>query len=205
MSMSYLASLGFVAALFSTPASATVYDVNFTLDDVFYDYTERRYESGALSVSGTVTTDGATGNLSAENFLAWEFSIIGPNVSQHISSAESVGRALTWGLDLFWASDQDLMVADGEWAFNERIVTPDQVVSGRFYARDGRILAYAYDFDREVLGFAAGNYGYDVNSGSGLTLIGTSNVLPTPLPASAPLALAGLALFGFFGWRRRRA
>ncbi len=68
-------------AVAASPANATVYNVNRTI--------------GVGSVTGTITTDGATGIISPSDFTAWDLLLTGDGATKTISSAD--GDAAVWG------------------------------------------------------------------------------------------------------------
>jgi hypothetical protein len=81
----WAAGIGIAAALLlNSPANATVYFIDF---------------SGAVSVSGTLTTDGSLGSLGATNFTAFNFTVSGGGESTHFNSAAgyiiAVGAGIT--------------------------------------------------------------------------------------------------------------
>jgi hypothetical protein len=73
-----IALLGSVAAVLAaavSPANATVYNVNRTID--------------GGSVVGTITTDGATGTIDPSDFTAWDLVLSGPGSTVTISSSDT--------------------------------------------------------------------------------------------------------------------
>ena len=55
--------------------------------------------AGGGSVTGTVTTDGATGTLGTSDFLAWNLTLNGIGASTTITSADSGAAVLVQGAD----------------------------------------------------------------------------------------------------------
>jgi hypothetical protein len=69
-----------------SPASATVYDVNRTID--------------GGSVVGTITTDGATGTINPSDFTAWDLVLSGPGSTVTISSSDTPHAVYGSGVDI---------------------------------------------------------------------------------------------------------
>ena len=182
--------LGLVSWL-STPAHAIVYDVNRTI--------------GAGTVVGTITTDGTIGVLSNVNIVAFAFTLTAPNLlggSPHnIPSSPPYYLSINGSGLTANASFLQFDSAQASWfRFNE-------------FGSNGWCMVGNTAACFAPTGFQEGMF-YKANfllaqsaplQGSN-QIIGTAqNVSPVPIPAIFPIFAAVMGLFGFVGWRRRRA
>jgi hypothetical protein len=169
-----------------SPANATVYNVNRTID--------------GGSVVGTITTDGATGEISPSDFIAWDLVLSGPGSTVTITSSDPQHTVYGSGVDI---------TADAtQIAFN-------------FTASDGGFLVF-----QQVMG--SGQTYWCVNSNNG-TCDNNESVVPqgfmdpsaqfasrigvqviasaaaaAPEPATWALMLLGFAGLGYAGFRQSR-
>ncbi len=92
----------------------------------------------------------------------------------------------------------------GLWAYLGR-----ETVDVLAIASAGYVALYGYDPSARYGGWSTGDIARFLNPASpnytGMTSITAYSISPVPLPATAPLFLAGLALFGFLNRKRNRA
>ena len=150
--------------------------------------------AGTVTVTGTVTTDGTLGVLTAANFLSWDFTVSSSllGVSYELTPANTTLARFEGitaiGVSLFIVPPA---LMDVESAGNQVIVTP--VPPGGF----AEILAVNTPEqvrDGQEIGLAL----------SGVQLATGATSVVTPLPAALPLFASGLGALGLLGWRRKR-
>jgi hypothetical protein len=162
------------------------------------------------TVTGTITTDGNTGNLSPSDFVSWDITIKDGTSTFELTQANStydwfgpVGSPKTYDAITATATSlyEDFNPADGEG--NESSVglgsdSPDIIsligsVLGSDQSKNGFTLYYP----------ATSNLNKDffIDEPAALVGIGTA---ATPLPAALPLFAGGLGMIGLFAGRRKR-
>jgi hypothetical protein len=194
-------SLGLIACMVllgASQARATTYDIIAP-------------STGELAggISGTVTTDGTTGTLSASNITSWNINQTINDVQfiENLSSSNSTlsltGGALTANAtELFFnfsATDDSLL------KFSSTLVTGNSLqycdATTACINQNG-----ASDFSTIEWVFVAPGLGSTNGSSPqvGDIEIAAATVGTTPLPAALPLFATGLGAMGLFGWRRKR-
>jgi hypothetical protein len=172
-----------------------------------------------FGVSGSITTDGTTGVLTAANITSWTYSQT-DSTFLGTASGTGAGVGVTLTGDALTANATQLLFNFGETA-NPSLFE----LSGNFGGPSG---------DTDILEFcdANGNQCKDQNgftsssrlalvliagglgstsfgideSTAGNAVIATASVTetPTPLPAALPLFATGIGGLGLLGWRRKR-
>jgi hypothetical protein len=194
-------SLGLIACMVllgTSQARATTYDIIAP-------------STGELAggISGTITTDGTTGTLSASNITSWNINQTINDVQfiENLSSSNSTlsltGGALTANAtELFFnfsATDDSLL------KFSSTLVTGNSLqycdATAACINQNG-----ASDFSTIEWVFVAPGLGSTNGSSPqvGDIEIAAATVGTTPLPAALPLFATGLGAMGLFGWRRKR-
>lgn len=206
-----------VAAFVSTSAHALTYDVDLLLDDYTYENVDGQWVhtngSDPISITGQVETDGTLGTLDSTNILSWSFTISSTSGSQEISSGATAGFTEVYGN--FAATETELSVSEDRWGFIQFSGSEDSFVIGRLHGENGNTHTYAYFKDFELScneDVSACNIA-NVNSGNRgiereLQIIGTRDataVAVVPLPGGLGLLGGALAMFAFFGFRRKPA
>jgi hypothetical protein len=152
----------------------------------------------SYSVTGSITTNGATGTLSSQmDISSWNLIINtgngpvdlnGPG-SPATSAVNYTGLALSVvGTGLFFnygLSTASFLEIGTTTAPNENVVLEDAGQGG------GPLLQFNDGVDSQSSSSVSGNI-----------QIGTASV--TPLPTALPLFASGLGAIGLFGWRRKR-
>jgi hypothetical protein len=196
---------GLVCLAASHPALATIYSLNDSLADI---------GAPEVSISGTITTDGTLGVLSAANISGWGMTI---NVGQPFSPVTLTdgnsslflsGNDLTADAkSLFWNYDDSDPNNSLEFGIEARALpgflgaTPGFIRAGFEYTDDlsdpgGFVIDYLF---RTSMPVCCGDPALDQRSGN--TVIATD---PTPIPTAFPLFATGLGGLGLLGWRRKR-
>lgn len=203
-----------IAALVSTAANALTYDVDLVLDDYTYENVggEWVYTANAnpLTITGEIETDGTIGTITGANILSWTFTIASTSGSQVISSTLGAGFTEVYGD--FTTTETQFIASEGRWGFIQFSGTEDNFVIGRVHGENGNTHTYAYFKDFElscnddlsacsVVNVNQGNRGIERN----LLVLGTreAEVAVVPLPGGIGLLGGALAMFAFFGLRRR--
>jgi hypothetical protein len=192
MKLKLLGLIAYMALLGASQAGATTYNVDIVC-------------AGGCSLTGTITTDGNTGVLSAPDIIDWNLAIeggaipanssydlLGP-LSGNNSTVTLVGSVLTASaVGLFFnfgdPSKASLVFED--------TTTPNNALAA-FYSTFYYSLGGYANLDT-YLGYV--NYDPIVSSDNlQIAAVGT-----TPLPAALPLFASGLGAIGLFSWRRKR-
>lgn len=175
-------------ALLGAPqARATTYNVSVT--------------QGADSISGSITTDGATGALSLSDLTAWnlevnngagDVNLLGPGGGQNSSSELTVGLLVATASKLSFLFDSNSQ--DGFF----QIASYSGCPGCTFFDLGARGTGSGY-----ITIFSNGSYG----PGNGVAYTGSDVIgtaAATPLPAALPMFAGGAGLLGFLVRRRRR-
>jgi hypothetical protein len=182
------ALLGCAAAMLAvaaSPANATVYNVNETI--------------GLGSVTGTITTDGATGMISPSNFTAWDLQLVGKsNVTSEITSADS--NAAVWGGGADITADATHVFFNFSGSDGGFLVFQDGMGSGNSYwclnSTNGGCLQ-----SESVVPQNFGDMSAQFVTRSGNQIIASTAV---PEPGTWALMLVGFAGLGYAGFRQNR-
>jgi hypothetical protein len=179
-----LGSAAAMLAVAASPANATVYNVNETI--------------GLGSVTGTITTDGATGMISPTDFTAWDLVLTGDGATKTISSADS--NHAVWGGGGDITADATHVFFNFSGSDSGFLVFQDGMGSGSFYwcvnSTNGGCLqsesVVPQHFDDASAQFA---------TLSGNQIIASTTV---PEPGTWALMLLGFAGLGYAGFRQSR-
>jgi hypothetical protein len=197
MKTKLLGLIAYMALLGVPQAGATTYNLTGT---------------SGIDVTGTITTDGNIGTLSAADITSWNINEtfdtihVPTNINPSNSTVSLSGDALT-------ATSTQLL-----FNFADTATSKLEFVSNNFPNPGGFNVQFcdattpcinqvgASDFSFMEIVFASGGC---CSSSTGVaetgnTQIGTAAVATTPLPAALPLFGAGLGLMGLLGWRRKR-
>lgn len=210
-----LGIVALLAAFISTSAHALTYDVDLVLDDYTYENVDGQWvhtrSDNPVSITGQIETDGTLGAVTDTNILSWSFTIASNTGSQDISSSADAGFTTVNGT--FTASETEFVAPEGSWDFIQFSGTEDNFVIGRVYGGNGQTNTFAYfkDFDLACNADASACSVANVNQGNlgierNLQVIGTrggDTVAAIPLPGGIGLLGTALAMFAFFGMRRR--
>jgi hypothetical protein len=175
----------------SSPASATIYNINQSVD--------------GGSVVGTIQTDGHTGVLTATDIIGWNLQLNGIGASSTITQADAGAVVQVVGSDLTALGTHLLFNYSG--LDDGYFLLQDNLFSGTHYYCDqagpgfpgsgpcfagASVVPGAYNDGTAVFAPMEGNQ-----------IIATSAV---PLPAALPLFAGGVGALGVFGrWRKKRA
>ena len=177
---------GATLALGGTPASAKTYDIAEI--------------TGALSISGSIVTDGQFGVLSQADILSWNLTILhlggsGVNLNSGAPSAK-----LFFGGSALSADNFNLFYNFSVAPSNDNFFFITQPVNNAIGFTTGLLELSLFDgvtlFNEQVhpggnLPFAIDPTPFDDN-------------IATPLPAALPLFATGLGALGLLAWRRKR-
>ena len=198
---------------FATSASAATYLIDIVIADEVWDIDVGTVETTGIDtvhLTGEVVTSGV-GSL-ADVLLSWSFTMQDRNSVNTISSeglhAGSQGQVSTGGLSSLTATDTGLFATGGRWWFQEEIrITNDYYVG---YVSSNLTNLIVQDLRRTFgtpprTGTYAEQHGFFSN-GHALfgTIEDTGTVSSVPLPASLPMMMAGLGLFGLIRRRKGR-
>jgi hypothetical protein len=150
-------------------------------------YTVDLPSAGDVTVTGTITTDGTLGVLTAANFLSWDFTVSSSSLG--LSNELTPANTTLARFEGITATNVSLFILppaliDVEGAGNQVIVTP---VPPGYFAEQLRVST-----DGPEIGLSM----------SGVQLA-TGGVAVTPLPPSWTMMLIGIAGFGFVAYRRK--
>ena len=192
--VAFVASV-FVAGLtgISQPAANTVY---------IYSDSQTQFLSDPVFVTGTITTDGKVGVLTASDIISWDliitgggavspFTVEGPS---SISSVTLTGAALS-------ATATSLLWNNSVPSSNLFFGTDDHVLAdfkGFIEYGTGFFLAIVLPGVCGTPGFGCDPFLTDTRSG--IQMIATA---ATPLPGALPLFVGGLGALGLLRWRRK--
>jgi PEP-CTERM motif len=184
------ALLGSVAAALAaaaSPANATVYNVDRTID--------------GGSVVGTITTDGATGTIDPSDFTAWDLVLSGPGSTVTISSSDTPHAVYGSGADITADATQisfNFSASDGGF-----LVFQQTMNSGQTYWCVNSTNSTCNDNESVVpQGFMDPSAQFADRSG---TLVIATAAGAVPEPATWALMLLGFAGLGYAGFRQSRA
>jgi PEP-CTERM motif len=181
------ALLGGAAAMLAvaaSPANATVYNVNRTID--------------GGSVIGTITTDGATGTINPSDFIAWDLQLSGPGSTVTISSSDAIHAVYGSGVDITADATQ---VSFNFSASDSGFLVFQQVMgSGQTYWCVNSNNGTCNDNESVVpQGFLDTSAQFATRSG--IQVIASA---AAPEPATWALMLLGFAGLGYAGFRQSR-
>ncbi len=177
-----------VAALAAavSPADATVYNVNRTID--------------GGSVVGTITTDGATGTIDPMDFTAWDLELVGLGATTHIANTDS--NAAVWGQGVDITADATNVFFNFSGNDGGFLVFQDGQGSGNKY--------WCVDAGNDACGASEAVVPQHFDDGTqqladreGNQVIATATVT-APEPATWALMLLGFAGLGYAGFRQSR-
>jgi hypothetical protein len=179
-----LAATAFLSsvAVAASADAAIIYNVNQTV--------------GFGSVVGSITTDGATGVLSAGNFLDWDLTLNGVGASYHLTRPPSVVELVGSGVS---ATPTKLLFDFGA-AGDNHLLFQDGLYSGTQYWCAASSAATCLQGQTVAPQFYSAPSGQNVQF-SGQQVIGVAAV---PEPAVWAMLLMGVAALGAM-LRRRRA
>jgi hypothetical protein len=183
------ALLGCAAAMLAvaaSPANATVYNVNRTID--------------GGSVIGTITTDGATGTINPSDFIAWDLQLSGPGSTVTISSSDAIHAVYGSGVDITADATQ---VSFNFSASDSGFLVFQQVMgSGQTYWCVNSNNGTCNDNESVVpQGFLDPSAQFATRSGIQVIASATG---AAPEPATWALTLLGFAGLGYAGFRQNR-
>jgi len=193
--------LGLIAciALACTPAAANT--ITYTLDDTV----------GSLTVTGTITTDGAIGFLSASaccvppDILDWNLTITNGTISEGLlgplsSGTNSFVGGLTAANGSFVSGTPSVLLATSQaliWNYSPTA----------FFNIQTNMINLA------SVSFGGNGFSLQISPPSGPAIAYTESLTvgvpfefasATPLPAALPLFATGLGVLGLLGWSRKR-
>jgi hypothetical protein len=181
--------LGCAAATFAvvvSPADATVYNVNRTID--------------GGSVVGTITTDGATGTINPSDFTAWDLVLSGPGASVTITSSDP--GAVVFGLGADITADATNVSFNFSGGDNGFLVFQDGMGLGQHYWCVNTTNSTCNENESVVpQGFMDPSAQFATRSGIQVIASATGG---TPEPATWALMLVGFAGLGYAGFRQNR-
>jgi PEP-CTERM motif len=184
------ALLGCAAAMWAvaaSPANATVYNVNRTID--------------GGSVVGTITTDGATGTINPSDFTAWDLVLSGPGSTVTISSSDAIHAVYGQGVDITADGTQvsfNFSASDGGF-----LVFQQTMGSGQTYWCVNSNNSTCNDNESVVpQGFMDPSAQFATRSGIQV-IASTAGTVPEP--GTWALMLLGFAGLGYAGFRQSRA
>jgi hypothetical protein len=183
------ALLGCAAAMLAvaaSPANATVYNVNRTID------------GGA--VVGTITTDGATGTINPSDFIAWDLQLSGPGSTVTISSSDAIHAVYGSGVDI--TADATQVSFNFSGSDDGFLVFQQTMGSGQTYWCVNSTNSTCNDNESVVpQGFMDPSAQFATRSG--IQVI-ASAAGAAPEPATWALMLLGFAGLGCAGFRQSR-
>ena len=200
-----------VILLGASPAAATTYDM------IPY-VTESSYTSDTLTVTGSITTNGATGILTALDITAWSLTLVaGSGAPFTLSGSNSeyfvFGNDLTANSSGLFFNFGDSSTTDpGYFAFQSPcffcVTPPTTPFAFIQWCSTGAEAATGCGDSLEMGDPASGTgtlpaYEYFTVAEYGEELQ-IATVAPTPLPPALPLFATGLGVMGLLGWRRKR-
>lgn len=186
--MKLILRVAFGAAFSTIAAASASANIVYTVDQTI----------GAGSVTGTITTDGASGVLSASDIVAWDLMLNGVGASYNLASTDANANKYVVGNDLT-ASSTDIY-------FNFSGTSGDQ-----FLLQDGPEVGNTYwcnsvGYSSCVPGKSdVPVYYSDASSQFDQTASGNQIIASVvPEPAAWAMLLAGFAALGFIGLRGAR-
>jgi hypothetical protein len=181
--------LGCAAAMLAvavSPATATVYNVNRTID--------------GGSVVGTITTDGATGTIDPSDFIAWDLTLTGVGATTTITNNDT--GAAVWGQGADITADASQVSFNFSGSDSGFLVFQDGIMSGNTY--------WCVDStsDTCTASEAVVPQRYTDSSAQFATLSGVQVIASAagaaPEPATWALMLLGFVGLGYAGFRQSR-
>jgi PEP-CTERM motif len=170
----------------ASPANATVYNVNRTID--------------GGSVVGTVTTDGATGTIDPSDFTAWNLVLTGPGSTMTISSNDAAHAVYGSGVDITASATQisfNFSASDGGFLVFQQVMN-----SGQTYWCVNSDSGTCKDNESVVpQGFMDTSAQFADREGTQVIATAAGAV---PEPATWALMLLGFAGLGYAGFRQNR-
>jgi hypothetical protein len=154
--------------------------------------------AGVGSVTGTVTTDGATGILGAGDFLAWNLTLNGNGgVSTTITSADSGAAAFVQGADT--TATASALSFNYSGLDNGYLLFQDNLFSGHTYWCNAVSIGACFQ-GVSIAPQAYSDPSFVTVAVSGIQIIG---VAPGPVPGAGLASLAALTLAGLYARTRR--
>jgi len=178
MSIGIILSLGILG---STPAGAsTTYSVNGAPGNV-------------LGVTGTITTDGNSGFLSASDIMNWSLTI--PATSGGVTfTLNNTNSSVTAGTNLVFATPATL-----SFNFSNSTLTTFAFQNASQYSVSWFAFGGTTGGMQEI-----GDGPCSFCFANSPPLFGTEIIGIAPLPAGLPLFATGVGLLGLLGWRKRK-
>ena len=162
------------------------------------------------TVTGTITTDGNTGNLLPSDFVSWDITIKDGTSTFELTQANStydwfgpVGSPKTYDAITATATSlyEDFNPADGEGNESGVELGSDSLTPGI------SLNAYVYGSNQSINGFtlyypaSSNTQDFFIDEPAELVALGTA---ATPLPAALPLFAGGLGMVGLLAGHRKR-
>jgi hypothetical protein len=169
-------------------ASASA-DIVYTVDQTI----------GAGSVTGTITTDGATGVLSVSDILAWNLTLNGVGASYDLASTDTNANKYVIGNDL--TATPTAIYFNFSGTAGDQFLLQDGPEIGNTYWCNSAGTSSCFPGKSDVpVYYGDASSQFDMTA-SGNQIIATAGV---PEPSTWALMLAGFAGIGLAGYRRSR-
>jgi hypothetical protein len=152
---------------------------------------------GGGSVTGTVTTDGATGTLGTSDFLAWNLTLNGIGASTTITSADSGAAVLVQGADT--TATATTLSFNYSGVDSGLLLFQDNLFSGNTYWCNATSNGTC-DQGLSIAPQAFNSPSFVNVAEAGTQIIG---VAPAPVPGMGLAGVAALALAGLYARTRR--